>query len=326
MLSVVPVLVVLDQSDRVVAFRDDSVETLEAEEAGGLVHVDGNIVKTRRLPRDLQALFVEFEGLGELLLLQVVVGLFAVLLETNSAELLLHFLLSEFDGSVLAVKHHGSVEVLLRQLELLFQLVAFRSSLQEFDLQNVVLLELFGVRLEAFDKLQGLVRPDQAVLVVLSLQIDHADIGESVLVRRVDRHGLSVVLQSLIQLIAGKGKITSQLDFLRLLPLFDLLDVVLNLGDVDFLEEVGVLHGPLQVNDGGIVLRVPGLCGSTPKVHSSKHLVVVLLVLLSFLLLQVVDLAFDIGAVVDRCLVLPDAEEGCGSVEATHQEVLITFN
>ena len=58
-----------------------------------------------------------------------------MLFEPDGAELLLHLLLGQFDGCVLAIQHHCAVEVLLGELKLVTELVAFGAPLQELDLQ-----------------------------------------------------------------------------------------------------------------------------------------------------------------------------------------------
>lgn len=61
-------------------------------------------------------------------------------------------------------------------LELFLDFPAFRSSLQELDLENVITLELFGVGLEFLNNAQGLVGKLEAILVVLPLQIYDTDV------------------------------------------------------------------------------------------------------------------------------------------------------
>ena len=57
-LAVISVLVVFDESDSIVAFGDDTAETLEAEETCRLVHIDSDVVQAGRLSRDLQTLLL----------------------------------------------------------------------------------------------------------------------------------------------------------------------------------------------------------------------------------------------------------------------------
>jgi hypothetical protein len=181
-LSVIPVFVVLDESDCVIALCDNSVVTLEAKQACGFVYIYRNIVKTGSLPRDLQTFLVELKGLGELFLLKVIVSLLTILVKSDGTELLLNLLLSKLDSCVLSIHHHGAIEVLLGLFKLIFNFVTLSTSLQELDLESVVLLELLGVWMEIIDELKRSVRPLQALIVVLSFQVDDTDVGNGILV------------------------------------------------------------------------------------------------------------------------------------------------
>lgn len=68
------------------------------------------------------------------------------------------------------------IQVFFGLLELFLDFPAFRSSLEELDLENVITLECFGVCLEFLNNTQGLVGKLEAILVVLPLQIYDTDV------------------------------------------------------------------------------------------------------------------------------------------------------
>ena len=115
----VPVLVVADQSDCLVALGDDSLESVKRKEAGDLVDVDRDVVECCGLASHLQRLVVGLEGRLELALLQQLVGLLPVLREGDPIKLLLHALQEASSLAVARLQDQDLVEVRFRRLVVL---------------------------------------------------------------------------------------------------------------------------------------------------------------------------------------------------------------
>ena len=287
--AVVPVLVVAEQSSRVVALDDDLRVALAGQEAGDLVDEDGDVVESGRLPRDLEALLIHLQSFGELLLLEEVVCLGAVLLEPDGAELLLDALLGSPGGAIVLVKEHGAVKVGLRLLIFLLDLVALGTALQQLHLEHVVVLECAGVRVEGLNDAQRSLRHLKALVVISSLEIDHAHVGEGVLVGRVDLDGLLVRGERLGEHVARKVDVTLQLHVHRFLATLDHLGVALDPLKLLRGENAGVRLSLSEVFQRRLELADPSLGCSSLDGGTSKHLLVEVLLALSLLLVDIVQ-------------------------------------
>ena len=129
MLAIHSVLVILDQSESVVAFHHHVVELLQRQQASDFVHVDGHIVKGGGFSGDSQAVVVVFESLLKSLLFQESVCLLLVFSKFDSIKFSLNFSELIFDSWVCFIQILRSLEIILGSLEIFFFFIALCSPL-----------------------------------------------------------------------------------------------------------------------------------------------------------------------------------------------------
>jgi len=151
MLTVISVLVVLDQAEGVVAFGDALAILLKTQKASNLIDVDRHIVESSRLPGDPQALLVEVQSLCEVFVLQALVGCIFVFVKPNCVQVVLDTSLGLLDSRVIRVEDHCSIQVFFCFFEFVLHFQALCSSLKKLDFKEIVLLEVFSVILEGFN-------------------------------------------------------------------------------------------------------------------------------------------------------------------------------